>query len=73
MIQEEISDEVPVGFSSSLTARGTYGTSAHLIIARTSGIDGTLCVSPRAAESPTLVLVITGFHRSHQKNVQEER
>lgn len=44
VIQEEISDEVPVGFSSSLTARGTYGTSAHLIIARTSGIDGTLCL-----------------------------
>ena len=73
MTQKEISHEILVGCSSSLTANGTYGTSAHLIIYRTSGIDGSLCVSRRAAESPSLVLVVTGFYRSHHKNVQDRR
>lgn len=72
VIQKEISDEVPVGFSSSLTTNGTYGTSAHLIC-QNFWIDGSPCVSPRAAESPTLVLIVTGFGRSHQENMQERR
>lgn len=71
--QKEKSHEVLVGFSSSRTASGTSGTSACLIISRTPGIGGSLCASPRAATSPTLVLVATGFYRSHQKNVQDRR
>lgn len=62
-----------MGFSSSFSANSTYGTSAHLIISRTIGIIGSLCISPRTAESPTLVLVVTGFYRNHQKNVQDRR